>query len=498
MIKRINNIYNNYILFSSPIKQYIISFSAIVITSLFCFPFKEAIGYQTVGLIFLMTVALLSLLIGRGPVLFAALLNFIIWNYFFIPPLFTFHVYNLHDIITLFANLIIAVVTGVFITRIRNNQNQIKKSQESISILNSLLESLNNANSIKDVVKKAREELIKHFDSDAVIILKEKENMELSKKIFGNTTLLNEDEFVNAKKSFDEQKPVVSRLHFFPLTTNHGVIGVIGIGGNLDIFSDPDKMALLKSVTSQITSALVREINIDIAKEKQIYLESQKLFQTVLNSVSHELRTPVAIIAAAVSNLSNEITSANKEARDQICSELNLSASRLNVLIENILDMSKIESGYLTLNYQYTDIGDLTGIVLNELKSEITEHKININIEENLPLVMIDVNWLRQAIINVIHNSLIYSPKNSEINIRAFLDDSKFVNIELSDQGSGVPESSLQHLFEKFYRVQGSKTGGIGLGLTITKAIVEAHNGEISANNGKNGGLVIKIRLKTV
>lgn len=494
MLNTKKNNLKNFSLFSSSLKEYMISFGCIVVTGLFCFPFKEAIGYQTVGLIFLMTVALLSLFIGRGPVLFAALLNFILWNYFFIPPLFTFHVYSIHDIITLFANFLVALVSGILITRIRKNQNNLKKSRERITILNSLLESLNNANSIKDVVKKAREELIKHFNADAVVFLKEKESNELASRVFGSPELIDQSEFVKARKVFETNFPIDSKLHYFPLVAPHGIIGVIGIS-DWDLGHDDDKISMLKSFISQITSALDREINIDIAKEKQVYQESQKLFQTVLNSVSHELRTPISVITTAVSNLNDESTSENKEIRKQICNELNLSASRLNLLVENILDMSKLESGYVKLNLQPTYIADLTGIVLNEMKTELLKHKIKINIDENLPVILIDVNWLRQAVINIIHNSIIYSPENTEISIDAHLENDSFLALEISDNGPGVPELALPHLFEKFYRVEGSKSGGVGLGLAITKAIVEAHHGEITARNKISGGLQIRIVL---
>jgi two-component system sensor histidine kinase KdpD len=443
-----------------------------------------------------MAVALLSLFIGRGPVFFAALMNFIIWNYFFIPPLFTFHVYSIHDLITLFANLIIAIVSGTLITRIRRNQNNLKKSRERIFVLNSLLESLNNAGSIKDVIKKAREELIEHFDSDAVIFLKEKEGKDLAVRVFGNQEIFEENEFELAKRVFETKDIEKSKLNYFPLAAPHGVIGVIGISKSNSGRENDDDIALLRSVVSQITSALDREINIDIVKEKQVYLESQKLFQTVLNSVSHELRTPIAVITTAVSNLKDESTSENKEIRMQICNELNLSATRLNLLVENILDMSKIESGYIKLNLQHTDVSDLIGIVLNELRTETSNHKLNVDIEENLQLIMIDVNWLRQALINIVHNSIIYSPENTEISISAYTENNDSCIIELSDKGPGVPEQTLAHLFEKFYRVQGSKSGGVGLGLAITKAIVEAHNGEIYASNLVEGGFMIRIKLK--
>lgn len=484
--------------------EYLIAFLVTGFTAAICFPFAKTIGYQTVGLIFLIIVAVLSLFLGRTAVLFAAVLNFVVWNYFFIPPIFTFHVHSYHDVITLFANLVIAIVSGALITRIKKNQADLKKSQERISILNSFLESLNNANSIKDLARKVQDELKKHFSAEAIIYLKEKDGQGLARKAFGNLELFNDNAYLEAKQIFEKsnlngditnRNNTLNGTYYYPLITARTAIGVIGINFNKNSFPDADKQVLLNSFIAQITSALGREISIDVAKEKEVYVESQKLFQTVLNSVSHELRTPIAIISTAISNLNDDKTAANVEIRKQICFELNSASNRLNLLVENILDMSKIESGYLMLNLQDCDVSDLIGISLNELKDDIQKHNINIDIQENLPSIRIDINWFKQVIINILHNAIIYTPPDSEISIKSFSNSEDSFVIDISDNGNGVPEQTLHRLFDKFFRVTGSKSGGTGLGLTIAKAIVEAHGGKITAENRREGGLKISIYL---
>ena len=215
----------------------------------------------------------------------------------------------------------------------------------------------------------------------------------------------------------------------------------------------------------------------------------------MLNSVSHELRTPISVITTAVSNMNDENTASNPVFRKQIGEELNSAANRLNILVENILDMSRIESGYLSLNLQLYEAGDLMGIVLNELEKEKVSQQIHLYIEDNLPLIKIDINWFKQAIINILHNAVSYTPPTSKIDIHVKMNDQKQMEIEIADNGSGVPNDTLDKLFEKFYRVPGSKSGGTGLGLTITKAIVEAHNGTIVAANRPQGGLEFRIVL---
>jgi two-component system sensor histidine kinase KdpD len=226
-----------------------------------------------------------------------------------------------------------------------------------------------------------------------------------------------------------------------------------------------------------------------------VFHESEKLFQTILNTVSHELKTPIAIISSSVSNLNDDRTAENPDIRKQICLELNTASVRLNHLVENILDMSRIETGHLKLNLQYCDISDLIGIAFNELKEELSRHRIKIAIEENLPLIRADINLLKQALINILNNSATHTPPDGEISVNAGLFTYDKIFIQLDDRGQGVPEETVNRLFEKFYRVPGSKSGGTGLGLAIAKALVEIHNGKIFAQNRAEGGLRITILL---
>lgn len=486
-------------------QEYFTAILTILAIAVISFPFKQFIGYQTVGLFFILGIAGLSLRVGRFPIILAALLGSMIWDFFFIPPLFTFHINNIHDAITVFANFFIALTCGTLIERIRKNQVVLQKSQDNLSVIFSILEALNNASSIKEVVQMTRRELNKHFKADAVIYLasKNNSNKKLDPRIFGNHSFYNEKEFSVANWTFENRKQAgkftntlpEADLQYFPLISREGIIGVLGIKYNDDKRPSSDATILLRSFFSQLTSALQREISIDKVKEKQISAESQKLFQIVLNSISHELRTPISVITAAVSALNDEKTVSNPKFRREICGELEAATNRLNILVENILDMSRIESGYLSLNLQMYEVEDLIGTTLNELSKEPHEQQVNIDIENDLPMIKIDINWFKQAILNILRNAVIYTPAKSSIYIRSFLTEDKRVVIEISDNGPGIPEDSLKRIFDKFYRVPGSRSGGTGLGLTITKAIVEAHNGHIIAENKKEGGLKFQIFL---
>lgn len=484
-----------------------VAFLASSVTAVVCYPIADAIGYQTVGLIFLIVVAGLSLFLGRGALIFAAILSFAVWNFLFISPLYTFRVHHLHDLISLFANLSVAIVGSAFISRIRKSQLSLKKSQERLTVLYGFLESLNNAVSIQDVMSRAQRLMKQHFDAEMISYLRSNEQETLSMIPYGNTGMHSANLWKKAVAVFSGAEagnqliPVDGhgQVRFIPMEEPRKKIGILIVSFPIDSLHNTEKLTMLKSFTDQITSAIDREISIQIAQEKDIFNKSEKLFRTVLNSVSHELKTPISIISAAISNLRDERTSANRDLRKQIILELDQASERLNHIVENILDMSRIESGVVKLNLQYCDVEDLIGTLVNGVKSELRYHQLEIEIQKDIPMILIDMTLLTQALTNIVRNAIEYSTARSTIRIASSKEEGEKVNICVINQGPGIPETSLPRLFEKFYRVPGTKPGGTGLGLTISKAIFDAHGGTLTVRNTPQGGVLVQgvLPLKT-
>ncbi len=478
--------------------EFLAALATTILVAAVCYPVQDSIGYQSVGLIFLMAISILSLFLGRTALIFAALLNFGVWNFFFIQPLYTFRVHSLHDLIALFTNLIVAIAASALISRIKNSQVTMLKSQEQLELIHRFLESLNDAISIKDVVKRAEEGIKNNFGADVVIYLKQKAGPGLDQRPFGNQDL-HSDKLLHAARNAFMNQPgniagTIDHIMIYPLVEARKPIGVIGILFKGNQQPKDEKMIFLQSFITLIASALDREINTDQVKEKEITLQSEKLFQTVLNSVSHELKTPIAIISAAVANLNDVKTSSEPGLRKQIGEELEIASKRLNHLVENILDMSRIDSGLLRMNLQVCDIADLVGIVYNDLK--IKNHELRIDMGENIPFIRADINLLKQAMINILHNAVSYSPEKSLILIEVRKISQDDIAIKIKDEGPGIPEQFMPRLFEKFYRVPGTRSGGTGLGLTISRAIAELHGGTVNVRNRPEGGLELIITLK--
>ena len=266
---------------SSTIKEYIISLLTIILFSVICFPIREIIGYQTVGLLFLLLIASISLFFGRGPVILTAFLCALTWDYFFIPPSFNFQIHTVQDYITLFSNLIIGLILGTLINRIRKNQHILKKSQENISTLFSFLELMNNATSIKDVVAKTENAFKQYFNIEIVIYLKEKDGKQLHNRPFGKKYLYTEKEFAVASWTFENKKIAGkftntlpnSNLKYFPLIASESIIGVAGIKFDNESTPEQYEIMLINSLISQLTNTIIREINIDLVKTNQVNLD---------------------------------------------------------------------------------------------------------------------------------------------------------------------------------------------------------------------------------
>src|SRR6185312_3806323 len=230
-----------------------------------------------------------------------------------------------------------------------------------------------------------------------------------------------------------------------------------------------------------------------IARKREEKRNTLSLYNTLLNSLSHELRTPISTIIGATDNLKADKAKLQEEDKDVLVSEISKAALRLNGHVENLLNMSRLESGVVKPIRDWCDINELAYDVKHKLKEYSANHNIKINVQENLPLFKIDAGLITQSIYNLVYNALIYTPANGTITITAFKQDKNLV-ITVEDTGNGFPENEKENVFEKFYRLKNSRTGGTGLGLSIVKGFVGAHYGTILLENVKTGGAEITLR----
>jgi two-component system sensor histidine kinase KdpD len=484
--------------FTSGILQYILASIVIILSSAICFYFAEYLGYQSVSFILLFVVSILATFMGIGPILLASSLSAFIWNFFFIPPRFTIHIEKTEDVLMLGMFFIIALVNGVLTARVRRQERLTRDREERTNALYQLTKELASAENMDELLEIAVKNIKKHFGLDVIFILQDGINQlsEYSKnpelrKLSESEMSVAEWVFRHSRRAgkFTDTLPS-NKLTFYPLTGSSIKPGVMAVELPAPIHGEKDQF--WDTFLTQISNTVERKFLDDLARKARFLDESDKLYRTLFNSISHELRIPVAtIMGASDSLLSSEHT---QEIRNELYYEIFKASKRLNRLIENLLNMSRLESGRITPRVDWVDIHDLINKVSENLHDELKPFNLHIVIPDDMPLVKIDFGLMEEVLYNLIHNATQYAQPSTNIRIKAFY-DSGIMNLQVMDRGPGFPRNEISLIFNKFYRVEGSKPGGTGLGLSIAKGFVEAHKGTITVENRQNGGAKFTIKI---
>lgn len=249
-------------------------------------------------------------------------------------------------------------------------------------------------------------------------------------------------------------------------------------------------IALIHAVLTYKIKQVQKEVRLREEKSKAI-----KFYNTLLNSLSHELRTPITTIIGATDNLMNAEKLSEKD-KTELLSEISIASLRLNQQVENLLSMSRLESGILQLKKDWCDVGELVYTTLNRFEPAISNYKVSVFIPENLPLFKLDYGLMEQVLHNLISNGLQHNAEGTDLVINVDCVDEKLL-ITISDSGKGFPEKEIHKVFDKFYRVQGSRSGGTGLGLSIVRGFVEAHHGTVTLANLPLRGALFTIEIPT-
>jgi two-component system sensor histidine kinase KdpD len=264
-------------------------------------------------------------------------------------------------------------------------------------------------------------------------------------------------------------------------------------------------MYFLVAIINGILTYRMRKIE-KLALEKEEKAKTIKLYNTLFNTLSHELKTPIATIIAATDNLKENEKNLTDENKDDLVSEISVASLRLNQQVGNLLNMSRLESGNMILKKDWCDITELIYSVVNRLEENLRQHRVHISIEKDIPFYKLDYVLVEQVLYNLLYNASIYTPDHSDIFISAKNNSDKTfvltpskkekselaseINslvIQVEDRGTGFPEDELEKVFDRFYRLQNTKTGGTGLGLSIVKGFVEAHDGKVFLENVPHG-----------
>ncbi|HMN59774.1 MAG TPA: sensor histidine kinase KdpD [Anaerolinea sp.] len=490
-----------------PFGRYLAGLGLVAVLTLLGFPLHAILEPTNLVMLYLAGVVFAAVYLGRGPAILVSVVSVLVFDFFFTAPRLTFTVYDTQYILTFIGLLVVGLIISNSAALLRDQVDALRRKQSQTQALNKLSRELTAAITLDQVLETVIRNMREIFNREAAILLPENGSLVVKASTPGFS--LNESEIAVADWAFKHGKQSgrgtdtlpAATVRYFPLITASETMGVLGIkpqDGQNSL--DGEQRVLMEGVVSLAAIAIQRASFAEKAAQAEMLRNTEKLQTALLNSISHELRTPLASVTGVLSSLEESETGAPQEQLDpgtrlELIHSATREAGRLNHLVGNLLDMTRLEGGAMHLNLEPTDLQDLIATVSGQMSRELAWHKATLQIPDDLPLVKVDAVLIAQVLTNLLDNGCKYSEQGAPITISVKPVGDE-VQIAVRDRGIGIPEADLEHVFDKFYRVQRQETvAGTGLGLSICKGIVEAHGGRIWAANNPDQGVTITFTL---
>jgi len=485
-----------------PWQGYLKSFILVLGTSLVCEPAHRYLAPTNLVMVYLLAVVLASTRLGRKPAILTAFLSVMAFDFFFVPPRFTFAVTDTEYLITFIALFTVGVVISTLVSQSRERAEAIREREVQTASLYYLSRDLAVSSDLTGIVDAMVRNIEESLGAQIAVLLPEGERLEVKKS--SSDLMLTQKESAVADWAFKNGSPagrgtdtlVSAGLLCLPIATSGNARGILGLKLKDEAdYTSPLSRRLLEAFATQAALAIERVHLGKQAEQAQILEARETLERALLNSISHDLRTPLVSITGALGALMDKKSALEAETRDDLLAAAWEEAGRLNRFVGNLLDMTRLESGALKLKQVSCDVQDLFGCAIAALEPQLGKRKIEVRVPPGLPLIKMDMVLMTQVVVNLLDNALKYTPRDSTVELAAELADHT-LTLAISDRGSGIPEPELARVFDKFYRVPVPEgAGGTGLGLSICKGIVEAHGGSIQAKNRDGGGLQMIVTL---
>jgi two-component system sensor histidine kinase KdpD len=456
-------------------------------------------------MIYLLCVVIAAVLWGFGPSVVVSIVGVLVFDFFFIPPFLAFTVNDTQYLFTFIVLLGVGLVISYLMQRIRRQTDAAIHREKQMATLYALAKDLAISSSLESyisaIVKRARET----FGSETMVFLPDSTNKGLL-KTFSDTQKADVGENEKAAAIWCYQHQMMAgygtdtlpnaKARYLPLVTARGTVGVMSLSakendGDLTLEQERLLGAYADLTAVAIEGIMLGEEAHNSQVLSQVLRDTEKLQTALINSISHDLRTPLVSVIGVLSSLQEEEIVLDDASRKNMLQVAREEAERLNRLITNLLDVSRIEAGAMKLNRHPSEVQDLVGAAIEQLGGRTQRHLLTVDIPAELPFIFVDFGLIVQTLVNIVDNAVKYSPHDLPITIKARQIDQD-VQIEISDRGPGIPAQDLSHVFEKYYRIQRpDRVDGTGLGLSICKGIIEAHGGRIEAKNRPDGGTQI-------
>jgi two-component system sensor histidine kinase KdpD len=483
-------------------RQYLLAAAVVIGVALAGFIFVPLVGVHAIALIFLLAVVLLALFVDRGPTLLAAAMSALLWDYFFLPPVFAFRVTHFEDAMLLLMYFVIALVLGQLTGRIHAQEVVAQLREERATALYLLTRDLSGVADEDQLTRRIVAQLERVFGAQVVIFLSDRPYRLNRAPHPASTYAFPDRERRVAVRAFDYGQPAGKFTDnlpdagalYLPLVTGGGAVGVMGLDfGGPSPPRNPQRQ-LLDAFARQIALALDRQRLDNESEQVKRLAESERLSKNLLNSMSHEVRTPLAAIKSATSHLLELEGRHLSSPQQALVAEIEEAVERLDRLFGKVLDSTRLESGRVKPRLSLCDVSDLIHIAVKETLKEMARHTVTVEIAAGLPLVNADFVLLQEALMNLLSNAAFHTPAGTAVKVSAHTDGAHLV-LSVSDSGPGLHPQSLARVFDKFYRAPTAPTGGTGLGLSLVKGFVEAQGGKVKAANREEGGALFTICL---
>jgi two-component system, OmpR family, sensor histidine kinase KdpD len=480
---------------------YAAALAAVLASSALAFSMFPRFELSNIIMVYLLGVVIVSLRFGRVASALASILSVAAFDFFFVPPYFTFAVTDSQYLVTFGVMLVVALVVSGLTVRERDQAEAARTQARRSAALFSLTRELAAARDIPTLLDAALRHLIEVFGGRIVILLPDRTGR-LEQRA-GQLAPFNMDasDHAVAQWAFEHRAAAGAgsdnvpgaQMRFEPLTSPRDVVGVVGMRpGEPHAFDAPEQQHLLKTFVTQVAVALDRALLAAAAQAAQVRAEAERVRNALLSAVSHDLRTPLTTITGAASAALEGDTRIDSVTRRELLESIRDEAERLNRLVNNLLDVTRLEAGSLQLRREWFPVEELVGVALARLAKPLGDRKITTRLPEDVPPVHVDGLLIEQVLINLIENATKHTPAGQPIDIEARRDGDEVV-VEVADRGPGLPPGEERKIFEKFFGT--GPGGGAGLGLTICRAIVEAHGGRIRGDNRPGGGAVFRFSL---
>jgi two-component system sensor histidine kinase KdpD len=455
-------------------------------------------------MVYLLGVMLVATRAGRGPSMLASALSVAAFDFFFVPPEFTFAVTDIRYIVTFAVMLLVGVVISTLAANLRTQARVAGYREKRAASLYAISRELAAALKEEEILRAAAGHIGSEFGAQCAILFPDAAGRIVYPKGESQSYSLHGADLGVAQWVFDHGR-IAGRgtdtlpggdAVYLPIQGASGPLGVLALlPSSLRRVFLPEQQRLLETFLNQAALALERVRLAEAAQSAQIKVETESLRNSLLAGISHDLRTPLASIVGAASSLAEEPERLSPESRRELARTIYDEGQRMATLANNILDMARLDAGAVKLNLEWVPLEEIVGGVLTRLRARLEGRPVRTALPDDSPLVKLDAVLIEQVLVNIVENALKYTPAGTAIEISAEFAPSS-VTVTVADEGPGIPPGLEEKLFDKFYRASPERAqSGVGLGLTICRAIVEAHGGTIRAENRSPHGAAFHFTL---